>query len=157
MILAAVLTGPFFPSNLARANHDQKPASDQPKSQTHTLPCPMLMTSAKREVSTIENGARVRVTSDDPAVAKKIQANCAAHDEKLKAGGSGHQRQCPAAVEGAKMKVTKLPNGVDLDITADKPEAIKEIRARAARRAGDPARRSAPKKNPNRTEEMNGA
>jgi TusA-related sulfurtransferase len=140
VVLAAVLTGLFF-LNVALANQDQKPASDQPQSQTpRTLPCPMLMTSAKREVSNIKNGARVRVTSDDPVVARKIQANCAAHDEKLKAGGSGHQRRCPAAVEGAKMKVTKLPNGVDLDITADKPDAIKEIRARAARRAGDAKR-----------------
>jgi TusA-related sulfurtransferase len=131
--------------SLALASQSEAQAGGPKKSQGRSsVACPMAMRSAKREVTNMDNGVRIRVTSDDPAVVKRIQANAAAHGEKIKEAGPRHQQMCPVAVEGANVKVTNLDNGAELEITSDKPEAVKEIQSRAARVAGEPVRRKAP-------------
>ncbi|GBC76697.1 Sulfurtransferase TusA [bacterium HR08] len=95
--------------------------------------CPMMMWAAKREVTNTAKGVRIRVTSDDPAYAQRIRTHCATHEQTLAQAGPRHQQTCPAAVKGARVKITALPDGAELEITADAPEAIAEIHARAAR------------------------
>lgn len=95
--------------------------------------CPMLLWAVTREVTNIERGVRIRLTSDDPAFVRRIQTHCTAHEQMFAQAGPRHQQACPAAVEGARMKVAHRENGVEVEITADSPKAIAEIQARAAR------------------------
>ena len=120
----------------------QQPGRPQARQHQRSAACLLMMRSAKREVTNIANGVRVQITSEDQAIVKRIQANAAAHQEAMKQPGPRHMQRCPAAVEGANVKVTSLTNGAELEITADKPEAVKEIQARAARIAGSPTPRS---------------
>lgn len=108
---------------------EQSPGRGRRRAQA----CPMMMWAAKREITKTAKGVRIRVTSDDPAYARRIRTHCATHEQTLAQAGPRHQQTCPAAVKGARVRITTLAHGAELEITADAPEAIAEIQARAAR------------------------
>ncbi|OGF58826.1 MAG: hypothetical protein A2Y62_10100 [Candidatus Fischerbacteria bacterium RBG_13_37_8] len=103
--------------------------------------CAMMIEGASVDINKIEGGIRINITGDTPEVVKAIQD---AADEHAKAFEEGKKLECtkckegkechyacPCKVEGAVMKVTKNENGVAIDITAEKAEAIAEIQKRA--------------------------
>jgi TusA-related sulfurtransferase len=80
--------------------------------------CPVAMKDAKVEVTNMDNGIMIQITSNDPEVVKQIQertANC-------KCGG-GKDANC---------EVTKIATGATLRITSDDPEVVKLIQERQA-------------------------
>jgi TusA-related sulfurtransferase len=80
--------------------------------------CPLATKDCKVEVTNIDKGITVKITSDDPGAVKQIEehaANCKC--EKVK---------------DAKFEVTKLDNGVTLNITSDNPESVKLIQEQQA-------------------------
>jgi len=51
---------------------------------------------------------------------------CGNHDN------NGTKGNCPMAVEGAKVEVTNIANGITVQITSDDPEVVKQIQECAA-------------------------
>ncbi|GBC82067.1 hypothetical protein HRbin10_01187 [bacterium HR10] len=93
----------------------------------------MMMWAAKRKITNTVKGVRIRVASDDLAYVRRIRTHCATHEQTLAQAGPRQQPVCPAAVTGARVRITTLANGAELEITTDAPEAVAEIQARATR------------------------
>ena len=85
---------------------------------------------ATRTVTNTDNGVRIEISSDDPAVVETIQARAA------QGPGMRHGRRPggwgPCMVEGAERTVTNTDNGVTVQITSDDPEVVAKIQDRAA-------------------------
>ena len=114
--------------------------------------CPMKMEGVSVNITNIDKGVKIEMTADKPELVKKLQnqmkaegkdegcahkkaeskdAGCAQHKEGIK--HEGCMCKCPCAVEGASKKITNTDNGVTVEITAEKEDAVKEIQARAAK------------------------
>jgi len=80
--------------------------------------CPAAMKDAKVEVTNLDNGITVQITSDNPEVAKAIQK---------------HKGDCKCdGLKGAKFESKKVDNGVIMTITSKDPEVVKMIQDRQA-------------------------
>ena len=80
--------------------------------------CPPMMKDAKVEVTNLDNGITVRITSDNPEVAKAIQK----HKDNCKCEG----------LKDVKFKSKKVDNGISLTITSIDPEVVKQIQEHQA-------------------------
>lgn len=80
--------------------------------------CPAAMKDAKVEVTNLDNGITVQITSDNPEVAKAIRK---------------HKGDCKCeGLKDIKFKSKKVDNGVILTITSKDPEVVKQIQERQA-------------------------
>jgi TusA-related sulfurtransferase len=80
--------------------------------------CPPMMKDAKVEVTNLDNGITVQITSDNPDVAKAIQE----HKDNCKCEG----------LKDVKFKSKKVDNGIILTITSKDPETVKQIQEQQA-------------------------
>jgi len=128
--------------------------------------CPCKMEGISFNVTNIEKGVKIEMTADKPELVKKIQEHAKmesemkaeAKDAKTmecphkKAEAAKHEGcacKCPCKVEGAVKKVTNTDNGVVIEITAEKAEAIKEIQDTAAKMHEKEAAQTEIKRNSN--------
>lgn len=75
--------------------------------------CPAAMKDAKVEVSNIDNGITVQITSDNPETAKAIQK---------------HKGDCKCkCTKDTKFESKKVDNGIILTITSKDSEVVKQI------------------------------
>ncbi|MFH1335571.1 MAG: hypothetical protein ABII96_03555 [Candidatus Zixiibacteriota bacterium] len=80
--------------------------------------CPIMMKDAKVEVTNLDNGVTVQITSDNPDVAKAIQK---------------HKNNCKCeGLKDIKFKSKKVDNGIILTITSKNPEVVKLIQDKQA-------------------------
>ncbi len=80
--------------------------------------CPAAMKDAKVEVTNLDNGITVQITSDNPEVAKAIQK---------------HKGDCKCEdLKDVKFKSKKVDNGIILTITSKDPEVVKQIQEQQA-------------------------
>lgn len=86
---------------------------------------------AGRQARAVKNGVELLLTSADPAVAAKLQAEAPGYYAQKKGTDCGC---CPAAVPGAKTKVKNISDGVRVTITAPTSEGAARVRALAGLR-----------------------
>lgn len=86
-----------------------------------------------RAASAVKNGVELLLTSADPGVAAKLQAEAPDHYARMKDADCGC---CPAAVPGAKVKVKNVPGGVKVTMTSREPAAAEKLRRLAGVAAG---------------------
>lgn len=80
--------------------------------------CPAAMKDAKVEVSNLDNGITVQITSDNPETVKAIQK---------------HKGDCKCdGLKDVKFESKKVDNGIILTITSNDPEAVKQIQEKQA-------------------------
>ena len=80
--------------------------------------CPAALKDAKVEVTNLDNGITVQITSDNPEVAKAIQK---------------HKGDCKCeGLKDAKFESKKVDNGVIITITSKDPEVVKQIQEQQA-------------------------
>jgi hypothetical protein len=80
--------------------------------------CPAAMKDAKVEVTNLDNGIKVSITSDKPEAVKQIQK----HRKDYKCDG----------LKGAKFESKKTDNGAMMTITSKDPEVVKQIQGHQA-------------------------
>lgn len=80
--------------------------------------CPAVMKDAKVEVTNLDNGITVQITSDNPEVIKTIQK---------------HKGDCKCeGLKDVKFESKKTDNGIILTITSKDPEVAKQIQDQQA-------------------------
>jgi TusA-related sulfurtransferase len=77
--------------------------------------CPATMKDAKVEVTNLDNGITMSITSDNPEAVKQIQK----HKKEY---------QC-CGLKGTKSESKKTDNGIVMTITSKDPEVVKQIQA----------------------------
>ena len=80
--------------------------------------CPTMVKDAQVEVTNLDKGIMVSITSDNPEAAKEIQK----HRKDYKCDG----------LKGAKFESKKTDNGIRVTITSKNPEVIKQIQEHQA-------------------------
>jgi hypothetical protein len=98
--------------------------------------CTIVMKGTKLETSDLPNGSKAKVTALDKTEVDWLRRETRDRDRESKAPGGGtgtgshHMAHCPAAVEGAKVSVKDIKEGVVVTVTgpADK---VGDIRDRA--------------------------
>jgi hypothetical protein len=108
--------------------------------------CAMKMEGVSFTITNIEKGVKIEMTADKPELVKKVQDHEKMVTEMMEKGKTGEcpynkaqasttKAACscpgPCMVEGAVRKVTNTENGVVVEVTAEKAEAIKEIQTKA--------------------------
>ncbi|HNW45211.1 MAG TPA: heavy metal-binding domain-containing protein [Elusimicrobiales bacterium] len=97
--------------------------------------CPEKVPGASAIVTNTKDGVEVNITAKDKDAVARIQALAAPHYENKGNKCAG----CPTTVRGAETKFEYIPAGIKVTITAQAPEAVKQIQAAAAKEFSGPA------------------
>jgi TusA-related sulfurtransferase len=89
--------------------------------------CPGSMKGVERTVTNLDNGARLELTSDDPAVIKTLQTHMAAEHET-----GGCCKDCPLSNTAWNRKVENTDKGVVLTLTTDSKNDVDKLQTAMA-------------------------